>query len=83
MTPTLQAVEAAAMRLSDTDRAELIERLIDTVVPPPPLHPDWEAELARRAADLDSGRDTAIPMEQVMAQVRAMIEAAVPSKPKP
>ena len=39
MTASLETVEAAAMQLSAEERGELIERLIDTVLPPPPLHP--------------------------------------------
>ncbi|MBC7483577.1 MAG: hypothetical protein H7337_17150 [Rhizobacter sp.] len=30
----------------------MIERLIDTVLPAPPLHPAWEAEIARRVAEM-------------------------------
>ena len=80
MTPTLEAVESAALGLSAAERAELIQRLIDTVLQPPPLHPAWEAEIARRIADLDSGRAKAIPAETVHAEIRAMIEAAKPGK---
>ena len=39
MTASLKTVEAAAMQLTANERAELIERLIDTVVPPAPLPP--------------------------------------------
>ena len=75
MNATLETVEAAAMQLSAEERAELIERLIDTVVPAPPLHPAWEAEIARRVAEMDAGLVEGIPAEQVFAKMRAMIEA--------
>lgn len=78
MTESLEAVQTAALNLSAEERAELIELLIDTVLPSPPLHPAWEAEIARRVADLDAGLTQAIPAEQVFAQVRAMIEAHQP-----
>ena len=55
MTTALESVEAAALELSTSERAELIERLIDTVLPPPPLHPAWEAEIGRRVAEMDAG----------------------------
>lgn len=74
MTTTLEAVETAALGLSVPERAELIQRLIETVLPPPPLHPEWEAEIERRLADLDSGRTQAIPAEKVLDEMRAMIE---------
>jgi putative addiction module component (TIGR02574 family) len=75
MTASLETVEEAALQLSAEDRAELIERLIDTVLPPPPLHPTWEAEIARRVAEMDAGLHEGIPAEEVFAQMRAIIEA--------
>lgn len=74
MSASLETVEAAALQLSAEERAELIERLIDTVLPPPPLHPAWEAEIARRVAELDAGLVESIPAEEVLAKMRAMIE---------
>ena len=75
MTASLKTVEAAAMQLTANERAELIERLIDTVVPPAPLHPAWEEEIARRVAELDAGVVDSIPAEEVFSRMRAMIEA--------
>ena len=75
MSATLETVEAAALQLSAEERGELIERLIDTVLPPPPLHPAWEAEIARRVAEMDAGLVEGIPAEQVFAKMRALIEA--------
>ena len=73
-TATLQAVEAAALQLSAEDRAALIERLIDTVVPPPmSLHPEWEAEIDRRVADMDLGRTEFIEGDAVISELRAVI----------
>ena len=77
MTASLETVEAAAMQLSAEERGELIERLIDTVLPPPPLHPAWETEIARRVAEMDAGVVEAIPAEEVFAEMRAIIEARV------
>ena len=74
MSTTVEDLEAQALKLSKEDRAELIERLISTVVPAPALHPAWEAEIARRVEDLDAGRTKLIPGEQVFAEVRAIIE---------
>ena len=77
MTASLETVEAAAMQLSAEERGELIERLIDTVLQPPQLHPAWEAEIARRVAEMDAGVVEAIPAEEVFAEMRAIIEAQV------
>lgn len=66
MSTTLEAIEAEALKLSPEERAELIERLITTVEPPMPLHPAWEAEIARRVADLDAGCTHLIPAEEAL-----------------
>ena len=81
MTPTLKAVETAALALNAAERAELIERLVDTVLPTKPLHPEWEPEIRRRLADLDSGRAKAVPAEKVFAEMGAMVRTAKPGKP--
>ena len=78
MSTTLESVEAAALELTAEERAELIERLIDTVIPAPPLHPAWEAEVARRVAELDAGTVECIPAEEVFAKMRAIIDAHEP-----
>lgn len=75
MNATLETIEAAALQLSAEERAELIERLIDTVIPAPPLHPAWEAEIARRVAEMDAGLVEDIPAEEVFDRMRAIIEA--------
>ena len=75
MNATLESVEAAALQLSTDERRELIERLLETVLPAAPLHPAWEAEIARRLAEVDAGLVECIPFEQVMAKARATIEA--------
>ena len=78
MSPTLDSLTAEALKLSTGERAELAERLITSIEPPTPLHPDWEAEIVRRIADLDTGRTQAIAGDQVFAELRAMIEARSP-----
>ncbi len=75
MPNALDDVMVEALKLSPEDRAELIERLADSVVPTAPLHPLWEEEIARRIADMDEHPNLGIPFEQVMAQLRAKIEA--------
>ena len=74
----LEAVEAAALKLPADARAELIERLIDSVVPAPPLHPAWAAEIEWRIAELDAGLIAAIPADQAMAELRAIVDAREP-----
>ena len=75
MNATLDSVEAAALQLSTDDRRELIERLLEPVLPAELLHPAWEAEIARRVTEVDAGLVECIPFEQVLAKTRATIEA--------
>jgi putative addiction module component (TIGR02574 family) len=76
MSSTLDDVTEQALKLTAEERAELIERLADTVLPvPPSLHPSWGPELARRVAELDAGDAELIPAEQVFAEMRHIINA--------
>ena len=71
---TLQGIATEALKLPNNEREALIETLIASVVPPSPLHPEWEAEITHRLADIEAGRVALIPGEQVFAEVRALIE---------
>jgi putative addiction module component (TIGR02574 family) len=75
MPRTLDLLEAEAMKLSPQERAELAERLLESVNDAPPLSLAWRAEIERRLADLDAGRTETIPGEQVFAETRALIES--------
>lgn len=78
MSPTLDAVLAEALKLTPQERAELAETLADSVLPAPPLHPDWEAEIARRLVDMDSGRTQFIAADEALAALAARIERRRP-----
>ena len=75
MTTELDAILAAAMKLSPEERAELIESLADTVLPAPALHPDWHAEITRRVADMDAGRTKFVRADEAMAALNARLQA--------
>lgn len=77
MSTSLDDVTKQALKLTAEERAELIERLADTVLPAPPLHPSWEAEIARRVAEMDAGLVESIPAEQVFAEMRDIIDGKV------
>lgn len=78
MSTTLEALTAEAMKLSPAERTELMESLADSVLPPAPLHPAWEPELARRVAEMDAGGVASIPAGQVLAELRALASAPSP-----
>ena len=74
--PTPQEiVEAQAMKLSPTERADLADKLWLSVHSRDEVDAAWEEEIARRIEALDAGRTESIPYEQVMAELRALIDA--------
>lgn len=74
MTTQLDNVIADAMKLRPEERSELLERLVESFRPEPPLHPSWKAELERRVAELDAGLVKSIPAEEVFAEMRKVID---------
>jgi len=78
MSAVLEQLKAQALKLSPSDRDELVRALIASVDGEPEDTPEaiaraWEEEIERRIADLDSGKTKGIPAEQVLADIRAMI----------
>jgi len=63
------------MKLSPEERADLADLLWVSVEPKAEVDAAWDAEIERRIADLEAGRTKAIPGEQVLAELRAKIEA--------
>ncbi len=75
MTTTLETITAEALKLNPEEQANLVERLVANIEGAIPMHPEWEAEIARRVADLDAGRVETLAGEQVFAEMRTMIES--------
>jgi putative addiction module component (TIGR02574 family) len=74
MPRTVAELLEAALALPEEERAELAELLAATLTSPPSrLHPDWAAELRRRAAEIDSGKVRPIPWEEIPRTVAGML----------
>lgn len=73
MPTSIKAIEVQAMNLSPDERAALGERLLMSVAPSQALHPDWEAEIATRVADMDAGRTHFIGAEEALRHLDAHI----------
>ncbi len=73
MASNFDKLQAEAMALAPAERAELAERLWTTLEPQADISVAWDEEIARRVVDLEAGRTTSIPAEQVLAEIRAMI----------
>lgn len=81
MAATLKDVEAQAMLLTPRERSELAHRLIVSLDSPAQDSPEaiaqaWDEEIARRVADMDAGRTTWTPADEVMCRIRERICAA-------
>lgn len=75
MSETALRLKEEILRLPEEDRWELAQLLWEALDPSPEDDADegetaWIAELERRAADLDAGRSTAEPVDQVFAELR-------------
>ena len=55
MSSTLEALQAEALQLSETDRARLIDRLIASLDADPAVEEAWAVEVERRLAEAESG----------------------------
>lgn len=78
MSAILEDLKTQALKLSPRERDELIRVLIASIDggaddSPEAIARAWDEEIERRVADLDAGRTQAIPAEQVMDEIRAMI----------
>jgi putative addiction module component (TIGR02574 family) len=75
MTRDANSLLEAALRLSEEDRAELADRLFESLDPDADdgpnaapgdlLHPAWADEIRRRVEDMKEGRVKGIPWEEV------------------
>lgn len=77
-----ERLETGALRLPLHERTELIERLVVAHERFDEIMASWDAEIARRIEEVDSGRAELIPMEVTLAKLRAML-AKAPRKAKP
>ena len=73
MSTMLDDAKAAAIKLSPTERSELIHFLEDiSAEEMKSIRSSWEAESLRRFAELESGTVTGVPLEQVFGHRKSM-----------
>ena len=73
MSPSILELEAQVLSLDATDRARLLERLIDSFEPESSVHEAWIAEARRRREEVVSGKVKAVPGSEAVARIRARI----------
>ncbi|MDX1996191.1 MAG: addiction module protein [Thermoanaerobaculia bacterium] len=70
----LQAIENEALTLEPDERAALAETLLASLDTPEAVEQAWAEEVERRIADIDSGAVQLVPLEDVLAELRAAIK---------
>ena len=81
MSAAIKKIEDQILKLSAKERDELTHRLMvirdgGADASPEEIAKAWDEEIARRVADLEAGRTRWFPAEEVMAELRAEIDAA-------
>ena len=71
MTHQAETVLAEALRLSEEERGEIAAILFDSVDldSPEEVEKAWDEEIARRIADVRSGKEKPIPWEEARKQI--------------
>jgi putative addiction module component (TIGR02574 family) len=68
---TVETLEAAALQLTPSDRARLVDRLIATLDADAEVEEAWAAEVERRQIDMDNGTVTLLSGPESLAELRA------------
>ena len=71
MPTSLEALQAEVMRLSPSDRARLLERLIVSLDSDAEVEAAWDAIADAREAQLNTGATAAVPLEAALARLEA------------
>ena len=71
----LKQIEGEALNLSEEERAELAQKLLLSLVIPSEkeLEKDWLIEAQQRARELDEGKVTPIPAEEVKRKAQSLL----------
>jgi len=70
----IEMLEAQALKLSNSERARLAERLLASLDEDSEIEEAWAAEVERRLADVESGRVQMIPAEDAIADARRSLK---------
>lgn len=73
---TTDRIKAEAMKLPPEERADLADWLWISAAPQEEVKTAWDAEIARRVAEIDAGTVECIPAEEVFAKIDAKLRMA-------
>ena len=70
---TVQEIEKAILGLGSKDQVELLAFMEQNcgAIPDQDLSPEWEDELSRRVAEVESGEAVLVPHEEAISRARA------------
>lgn len=68
---TVELLEVEALRLSPSERARLVERLITSLDTDPEVEEAWSVEVERRDAEIESGAAALLSGPETLAKLRA------------
>jgi hypothetical protein len=71
MSIPLETLEVAVLRLSATDRARLLDRVVASLDADGSRDAAWDTVAAQREASLASGATTEAPLDDVLARLKA------------
>lgn len=67
----LDALEAEVLNLPAAERSHLLDRLIASLDADPEVQKAWVIEAERRDAEIEEGKVTLVPGEEILARLRA------------
>ena len=73
MTTALHELEAQVLSLGAADRAQLLERLIESFEPDTNAEKAWVSEALRREADVKAGRTKMVSGAEALQRVRSRV----------
>ena len=76
MSLTIEQLKEEAMNLSPDERADLADWLWVSAMPREEVQAAWDAEIARRIAEVDGGTAKLIPSEEVFAAIDEKLRKA-------
>lgn len=75
MTTSLEALQAEILRLSPSDRARLLDRLIASLDVDTEAEAAWDAVAQRREQEIAQGTATTVPLDVAMAGLEGRFKA--------
>jgi hypothetical protein len=74
MPSTLESLEREVLSLSLEDRSHLFNRLVESLENEENCDEAWDAEAARRDAEIENGTVVALDCKSVIARLRAQLQ---------